>query len=72
MGATVFLPDAWVQSTGATRATLSVTARNLYTWTDYSGIDPEVNQGGQANFVSRDFLTHPPVRTWVVRMDMIF
>lgn len=35
------LPDSWVRRTTAQRGTFNITARNLRTWTDYSGFDPE-------------------------------
>lgn len=72
LGATVFLPEAWVANIGADRASLTLTGRNLALWTDYSGVDPEVNQFGQANFLIRDFLTQPPVRTFVARVNISF
>ncbi len=43
---------------------LTVAGRNLYTWTDYTGYDPELNLFGQ-NTVGRgfDFATYPIPRT---------
>jgi TonB-dependent starch-binding outer membrane protein SusC len=58
--------------TGLDQIRLTVAGRNLATWTDYSGIDPELNSGGQANFSTFDFLGQPPVRTWTVRLDVGF
>ncbi|HSM07119.1 MAG TPA: SusC/RagA family TonB-linked outer membrane protein [Longimicrobiales bacterium] len=72
LGATFFFPENWASAFGATRASLTATARNLFTITDYSGVDPEVNQFGQANFLIRDFLTQPPVRTFVFRVNLNF
>lgn len=72
LGATFFLPEEWAQRFGASRATFTATGRNLLTFTDYTGVDPEVNQFGQANFRIRDFLTQPPVRTFVFRMNLTF
>jgi Na+/proline symporter len=43
---------------------------NLALWTDYSGMDPEVNQFGAVSVLSRDFMTQPPVRRWSVRVDV--
>ena len=72
VGATFFIPEAWVTNIGADRATFTLTGRNLLTITDYSGADPEVNQFGQNNFDIRDFLTQPPVRTFVARVNISF
>ena len=49
---------------------VSVMGENLATWTDYSGMDPEVNQFGAADVLARDFMTQPPVRRWTVRVDV--
>nr|WP_321355161.1 TonB-dependent receptor [uncultured Draconibacterium sp.] len=39
--------------------------QNLYTFTNYSGYDPDVNWGGQDNLTQGTDLTgHPIVRTW--------
>ena len=53
---------------------MSVTfaGRNLKTWTDYSGFDPEVSYAGQSNFNSGDAGTLPPNRLWTVRLDANF
>jgi len=45
-------------------ARLFLTGQNLLTFTNYSGMDPEVNYAGPANLVlGTDFFTHPQVRT---------
>ena len=73
LGVTFFVPEEWVASIGADRATLTVTGRNILTITDYTGPDPEVNgYGSDANFAIRDFLTQPPVRTFVVRVNLTY
>ncbi len=54
---------------------LSVTlsGRNLATWTDYTGLDPEtVEGGGSANFSQSEFNTQPPVRFFMVRLTYSF
>ncbi|MBB4636767.1 SusC/RagA family TonB-linked outer membrane protein [Longimicrobium terrae] len=63
----------WVRRFGASDMGLRVAARNLYTWTDYSGIDPEVNVFA-ASTVARgvDFSTTPIPRTLVVGLDFNF
>lgn len=50
---------------------LSVSGRNLKTWTKYGGLDPEINEsGGGANFNQNEFNTQPPVRTLTFRIDV--
>jgi TonB-linked SusC/RagA family outer membrane protein len=36
------LPDSWVRRVRMNRASLTVAGRNLHTWTDYNGADPDV------------------------------
>ncbi|MFN2326963.1 MAG: TonB-dependent receptor domain-containing protein, partial [Gemmatimonadales bacterium] len=52
---------------------LTVAGRNLATWTDYTGLDPETNEsGGDANFSQSEFNTQPPIRTLMLRLDYSF
>lgn len=51
---------------------LTLSGRNLATWTDYTGLDPEANFGGQSNFTTAEFQTQPPVRLWTARVDVEF
>jgi len=54
-------------------ASLTLSGRNLATWTDYSGLDPEINEtGGGANFTQGEFNTQPPVRYYTVRLNLAF
>jgi hypothetical protein len=50
---------------------ISVTGRNLLKWTNYDGIDPELNGNGQSDLAD-DFLTAPPIRTLAVRVSLDF
>jgi TonB-dependent starch-binding outer membrane protein SusC len=51
-------------------AAISLSGRNLHTWTKYSGLDPEIAEtGGAGNFNQGEFNTQPPVRTFTVRFD---
>jgi hypothetical protein len=67
------VPQTFVDSFGRFSA-LSVTfaGRNLATWTDYSGFDPEVSFNGQSNFTSGDAGTLPPNRIYTIRVDANF
>jgi TonB-linked SusC/RagA family outer membrane protein len=59
-------------------AALSVSGRNLKTWTDYTGLDPEINESGggggaaTGGFTQGEFNTVPPVRLINVRFDFNF
>jgi hypothetical protein len=63
----------FVQRLGAQSATLSLAGRNLYTWTKYSGIDPEVNLFS-ANTVARgvEFGTSPIPRMFALGLTLNF
>lgn len=51
-------------------AAISLSGRNLRTWTRYRGIDPEIAEtGGASNFAQGEFNTQPPVRTLTIRFD---
>lgn len=52
---------------------LTLSGRNLATWTDYPGIDPEVNeQGASTNFNQNEFNTQPPLRYLTARLTYRF
>jgi len=67
------LPDAVTSRLGSSRASLTLTGRNLGVWTDYTGMDPEINWNGSGdNFGISEFLTQPPVRYYTVRLNFSF
>jgi len=51
---------------------LTLAGRNLHTWTNYTGLDPEVNAGAQSNFTTTDFLTQPQIRYFTARLSLSF
>jgi TonB-linked SusC/RagA family outer membrane protein len=67
-----FAPEGWARKFGATALSFSVAGRNLVTWTSYKGVDPELNEAGQNNFTTADFLTQPPVRYFIGRINVTF
>ena len=69
---TYFAPGAWASRLGASALTFTLTGRNLATWTKYTGVDPELNDAGQSNFNTADFLTQPPVRYFLARINVTF
>jgi hypothetical protein len=66
------LPARFAARAGAGSAVLTFAGRNLHTWTKYSGLDPEVNAGAQANYSTADFLTAPNVRYFTARLALSF
>jgi len=67
------LYQPWVKRAGPESVTLSLAARNLYTWTKYTGIDPEVNLFS-ANTVARgvEFGTSPIPRMFTLGATLNF
>lgn len=55
---------------------LSLTGRNLFTWTDYRGFDPEVGKGGgetgSAALARVEGYQYPNFRTFTAAIDLVF
>ncbi len=55
---------------------IAVTGRNLFTWTNYRGYDPEVGKAdgetGSAAVARVDGYTYPNFRTWTAAVSLIF
>jgi TonB-dependent SusC/RagA subfamily outer membrane receptor len=64
LGVTWKLQPRWA------RVELGAAARNLLTFSGYSGLDPEVNYAGQVRFSRGEFNTLPLPRTMVVRLRL--
>jgi TonB-linked SusC/RagA family outer membrane protein len=71
-------PTSWVNKIGVARSiSLSLAGRDLKTWSDYTGLDPESNiptSVGAAQdpgrFFTADLFTVPIPRTFVFRIDL--
>ena len=66
------VPPRFAARVGAASAVLTLAGRNLRTWTNYSGLDPESNAAAQSNFSTGDFLTAPQVRYFTARLALGF
>lgn len=69
---TLSLPKSLAASLRSEALSVTFAGRNLKTWTDYTGFDPEVNSSSGANFTTTDFLAQPPVRVYTVRLNANF
>ncbi len=50
-----------------------ITAENLFTWTNYTGQDPEVSMRGSDPFrVAIDYSFTPPVKTLTIGLTATF
>lgn len=56
---------------GFDRAELSFTGRNLVTWTDYDGLDPESNLSGQNNGRGLEYFNNPRIRAYVFQINLV-
>lgn len=72
LAVTYYAPASWARLMRASAVSFTLAGRNLHTWTSYTGVDPELNEAGQANFTTADFLTQPPVRSWNFRVNYTF
>ena len=79
---TASLPDALAHRVRARTLSVTFAGRNLHTWTNYSGVDPEVNSvgaptgpggnTGTSSFSQSDFLSQPQVRYLTVRVNVAY
>jgi hypothetical protein len=64
------LPASLGRVVGARSASLGVAARNLWTSTDYTGLDPEVSTTGQTRIDQQELFTLPLPRVVSLRLDL--
>ncbi len=64
--------EPWVQRTfGFTSVDVRVAGRNLHTWTNYTGYDPETNLGGSVIATrGRDYFNMPQTRSFVFSVTL--
>lgn len=65
------LPQKLVKKINFRNIRIFATGENLFTWTNYSGFDPELNFEGTSNTImGTDFYTYPLARTISVGIDV--
>jgi hypothetical protein len=66
------VPPSWAGNSKFLKGlSLSLAGRNLATWTNYQGVDPEINEtGGSSNFTSGDLATLPAPGYFTARLDI--
>jgi TonB-linked SusC/RagA family outer membrane protein len=60
----------WLERIGFSNAILSVSGRNLWTDTDYTGIDPESNLNGQTLGRGLEYFNNPQTRSFVFGLTL--
>lgn len=67
------LPSSLASRGGFRSARVYVQGQNVFTVTDYTGFDPEVNYSGLSSIArGTDFYTIPQTRKWTVGMNVTF
>ena len=74
------MPQQIAGRIGLSNASLTLAATNLYTWSDYSGGDPEVQDvsdqfnevGSAGSFGRRDYYQIPPPKTFMITLRTTF
>ncbi|MBN1781510.1 SusC/RagA family TonB-linked outer membrane protein [bacterium] len=56
--------------TGLSDIDIRLSGRNLYTWTDYRGIDPETNISLNENWRGLDYFNHPQTRSFILTLRL--
>ena len=64
------MPSAWSKRIGARSSSLVLGGRNLFTSTDYTGLDPEGAYLGQTRIPQEDLFTLPLPRSISLRLDL--
>ena len=59
-----------LRDVGVSNIAVQVSGRNLYTWTDYTGIDPESNLTGQTAARGLDYFGLPRTRSFVFTLRL--
>jgi TonB-linked SusC/RagA family outer membrane protein len=65
------LDQPWLKRRfGMSSMNLTLSGRNLKTWTNYTGIDPESNLTGQSVGRGLDYFNNPQTRSWVISVNL--
>lgn len=67
------LDQPWIKKLKLESCRIYVTSQNLYTFTAYTGFDPEVNYAGDDNtIIGTDFFTYPQSRSYKFGINLKF
>ena len=67
------LPGSFASRLGAARASVSIAGRNLHTWTNYKGLEPEASfQGGTRGFGQWEQDVTPQLRSFIGSLRLNF
>ncbi len=60
----------FLRTIGFNDAVITLSGRNLKTWTDYTGLDPESNLTGQSSGRGLEYFNNPQTRTWAFAVTL--
>lgn len=66
------LPRKWVRKLRMRSIQVSLSAQNLFTWTDYSGLDPEVSVRSSALTPGFDYSAYARNKIFTAGLNMVF
>ncbi|HEX8361906.1 MAG TPA: TonB-dependent receptor, partial [Longimicrobium sp.] len=69
---TYTLPSRVLRVAGASDLSFTLAGHNLALWSDYSGLDPEVNTGANRSFVRTDAYAAPMTRRYSVSVNLSY
>ncbi len=74
LSASYTLPTDWARRIGASRATISMAGRNLFTWTNWTGMEPEAMfmGGARAGFIQLEQNHLPQIQQFVTSINLSF
>jgi TonB-dependent SusC/RagA subfamily outer membrane receptor len=73
VSASYTLPENWLKGVGISRAVVTLAGRELHTWTNYKGVDPEVNALATASDpLAYDQGIIPPLSQLVATINITF
>jgi hypothetical protein len=64
------VPGRYAQLIGMGSVGIRLAGRNLRTWTDYTGIDPETNLTGTSPLRGQDYFNNPQTRQFSVSISL--
>jgi hypothetical protein len=66
------LPSRWFQNNIISEAMISLSGRNLWLHTDYTGVDPETNLRGDTNDTGWDYFNLPNTKSYTLSINLKF
>ncbi|HJR62776.1 MAG TPA: SusC/RagA family TonB-linked outer membrane protein [Gemmatimonadaceae bacterium] len=68
----ITVPERWARFARASQATITFTGRNLYTWTDYTGLDPETRSSLSTENISFSQALFPTPAQFLTTINLSF